>query len=86
MEKHELDQLEGHIQSLKTAHTALADNSEVDELWKIIHFPGWTTVAERMLVAAGLEAIIAQTKQLTTLRQNLLAGARAVGKTRAVGV
>jgi len=85
MEKHELAQLEAHIQALKAAHTLLADSAETDELWRIIHNPGWTTPAERLLVTASLEYLLAQTKLVANLRQNLLAGARAVGKTHAAG-
>lgn len=86
MEKHELSQLEAHIQALKSTHAVLADSATTDELWRIIHQPGWTSVAERMLVTSSLEYIIAQAKLLTTLQQNVLAGAKAVGKTQAAGV
>lgn len=86
MEKHELSQLEAHIQALKSTHAVLADSATIDELWRIIHQPGWTSVAERMLVTSSLEYIIAQAKLLTTLQQNVLAGAKAVGKTQAAGV
>jgi hypothetical protein len=86
MEKHELAQLEAHIQSLKSTHTVLADSATTDELWRIIHQPGWTTPAERMLVTSSLEYIVALAKLLNTLQQNLLAGAKAVGKTHAAGV
>lgn len=85
MERHELSQLEAHIQALKSTHAILADSATTDELWKIIHNPGWTTPAERLLVTASLEYIIAQAKLLNNLQQNLLAGARAVGKTHAAG-
>ena len=86
MEKHELTQLEAHIQSLKSTHAVLADSATTDELWRIIHNPGWTTPAERLLVTASLEYLIAQAKLVNTLQQNLLAGARAVGKGKAAGV
>jgi len=85
MEKHELTHLDAHIQALKSAHAILADSATTDELWRIIHNPGWTTPAERLLVTASLEYIIAQAKLLNNLQQNLLAGARAVGKTQAAG-
>lgn len=85
MEKHELAQLEAHIQTLKTTHAVLADSATTDDLWRIIHNPGWTTVAERLLVTASLEHIIAQAKLLHNLQQNLLNGARAVGKSQSAG-
>jgi hypothetical protein len=85
MDKHNLTQVESHISSLKSSHAILADTSDWDELFRIIHQPGWTTIAEFTLVVNTLESIVAQTKQLTVLRQGLLAGAKAVGATRAAG-
>ena len=85
MEEHELSQIEAHIQALKTSHAALASSDELDQLWKIIHRPGWTTPAELAFVLTGLESVVAQTRQLTSLKQGLLVGARLVGTTRAVG-
>jgi hypothetical protein len=85
MEKHQLSLLEAHIHAVKATHMTLADSSELDELLTIIHRPGWTTPAEWMLVATSLEYLAAQTKLVATLRQNLLTGARAVGKSQAAG-
>jgi len=85
MEKHELTQIEAHVQSIKTSHAAFADTSEMDELFKIIHFPGWTTPAEVAFLRNSLESIIAQTKQLASLRQGLLVAAKLVNTSRAAG-
>ncbi len=85
MEKHKLNLLEAHIHAVKATLMTLADSSELDELLAIIHRPGWTTPAEGMLVTASLEYLAAQTKLVATLRQNLLAGARAVGKVQTAG-
>ena len=85
MERHELMQLEAQIQALRSTHAVLADSATTDELWRIVHQPGWTTRAECLLVTSGLEYIIAQAKLLNSLQQNLLTGARVVGKTHVVG-
>jgi len=85
MEKHELSKIEGHIQSMKSAHAALADSSEADELFRIIHQPGWTTPAEVAFLTTALESIQAQTRQLTTMRQSLLTAAKLVSTGRAAG-
>ena len=85
MEKHELTQLEGEIQALKTSHAALASGDSLNELLKIIHRPGWTTPAELAFVLNGLESVRAQTAQLNTLTQGLLAAAKLVGAGRAAG-
>jgi len=86
MEKHELSQLESHIQTIRTAHKALAAGSEMDELFKIIHNPGWTTPAEFRFLLASLESIRTQTAQLAGLQQSLLAAAQSVSTARAAGV
>jgi len=86
MEKHELTQLEGEIQALKTSHAALASGDSLDELLKIIHRPGWTTLAELAFVRTGLESIRAQTAQLNALTKGLVGAAKQVGIGRAAGV
>lgn len=86
MDKHELAHVEAQIHSLRTSHSALAESDDYDELLKIIHRPGWTTPAELQFVHAALESLISQTRQLTALRQNVLAAARAVGVARAANV
>ncbi len=85
MEKHQLTQLEGEIQALKTSHAALASGSSLDELLTIIHRPGWTTPAELAFVRTGLESVRAQTAQLNALTQGLLHAAKLVGAGRAAG-
>lgn len=85
MEKHELSQLEGEIQALKTSHAALASGDSLDELLRIIHRPGWTSVAELAFVRTGLESVRAQTAQLNALTQGLLNAAKLVGAGRAAG-
>lgn len=85
MEKHELTQLEGDIQALKTTHASLASGDSLDELLTIIHRPGWTTPAELAFVRTGLESIRMQTAQLNALTRGLLGAAKLVGAGRAAG-
>jgi hypothetical protein len=77
MEKHDLSLIEAHIQSIKTCHVALGDSTEMDELFKVIHSPGYTTLAEVAFLRSSLDSINAQSKQLMALRQSLLAAAGA---------
>ena len=79
MEKHELPQLEAQIKELRANITHLSDPQAFDEFLRIIHHPGYTTVAEHTLVKGIVESMGMQTKNLTTLKQTLLTGARAVG-------
>ncbi len=64
MDKSEFVKLENTIHSLKSAHVALGIPDDWDELWRIIHQPGWTTLAEATLVHVTVESIVAQTRQL----------------------
>jgi hypothetical protein len=86
MEKHDLSKIESHIHTIKTAHAALAGGEEMDELFKIIHNPGWTTLAEAAFLLASLESIKAQTAQLAAMQKSLLAAAQLVNTARAAGV
>jgi len=86
MEKHELSKIESHIQARRTAHAALAGGGEMDELFKIIHNPGWTTLAEAAFLVASLESINAQSAQLAAMQKSLLAAAQLVNTARAAGV
>jgi len=80
-----LAKIEGHIESIRSAHAALADSSDADELFRIIHQPGWTTPAEVAFLTTALESMQAQTRQLTTMRQSLLIAAKLVSAGRAAG-
>jgi hypothetical protein len=86
MEKHELSKVESHIQTIRTAHAALASGGEMDELFKIIHQPGWTTPAELAFLFTSLESIRAQAAQLGVMQKSLLAAAQLVSTARAAGV
>src|SRR5258708_39398110 len=85
-EKHELGQVEAPIRALKDSHAALASSDELDQLWNIIHRPGWTAVAEHAFLINGLESVKSQTLQLTALKQGLVKSASLVGTGRAAGV
>ncbi|HTW24149.1 MAG TPA: hypothetical protein VMD78_11145 [Candidatus Baltobacteraceae bacterium] len=86
MEKHELSRVESQIQSVRTAHSVLAGTSDLDELFNIIHRPGWTTPAEVAFLTTALESISAQTNQLLALRQGILTAAKLVNASRSAGV
>jgi hypothetical protein len=85
MDKNELAKLEQLIQSAKSANSSSNSNDEWDDLFRIIHNPGWTTLPEALFVFNTVESIVAQTRQITALRNGLLAGARLVGKSQAAG-
>lgn len=75
---HDMQQIESRCKTLTQHLKGLADEKDFNELMTIIHKPGWTTVAEFLLVNALLDSMTAQAKHLADLKQTLLAGARAV--------
>ena len=85
MERNEIIKLEQLIQSAKAANSSSNSNDDWDELLRVIHNPGWTTLPEALFVSKIVDSIISQTHQLTALRSGLLAGARLVGKSQAAG-
>lgn len=84
MANHEIVKLEQLINSVKSAQSNFNSADEWEELWRIVHQPGWTTIAEATLVLNTVESIKTQMIQLNALRNGLLAGARLVGTSQAV--
>jgi hypothetical protein len=76
-----------HIESLDKKITALSDalahlgkGTDMKELLKIIHNPGWTTPAEFELVNALIDSVQAHTQVLQKTQQQLLAACKQVGR------
>ena len=79
--------LESSIRAMNEALTELShqladtdsSNSSTD-LTTIIHRPGWTTIAEEMLVESMTAVITQHARALTQAHKSLINGALAVGK------
>jgi hypothetical protein len=78
MEKHHTTQLEAQINELHTSLARLASEEPLTELIKIVHRPGWTTIAEEAFFMGILEAMVSQMKALSAMKQVLLSGAAKV--------
>jgi hypothetical protein len=78
MAHHDIKALEKQVTELSAALAHLGSADDMKELLRIIRGPGWTTIAEFLLVASALESISGQARILTTQRQQLLAAAREV--------
>ena len=78
MEKRRIIRLEKQINDLQSSLAALADRKQFGELLRIIHKPGWTTIAEQLLVTGVVDSMLAQTKALVGLKQVLIDGAAKV--------
>jgi hypothetical protein len=84
--KDQITRIEAQLKELETLTKSFASNQDTQELLRIIHQPGWTTIAEGQLVLALTEATIANVRQAAHLRQELLKAAKAVGTPTPVGV
>lgn len=76
--EHDIAHLERRIRELSGHLTDMADDTDMQELLRIIHGPGWTTPAEYLLVNAIVDAMHEHTKTLVGLKQALINGSRAV--------
>lgn len=72
--------LERKIKELQTALTSFSVSEDFDELWRIIHQPGWTTVAEGIFASGLIESMMGQIGVLTSMRKMLLSASREVAK------
>ena len=78
MEKHHLARLESRITEVHSDLKSLVEQQPVTELIRIVHQPGWTTIAEEAFFAGLVDSMHAQTKTLLAMKQVLITGAEKV--------
>ena len=78
MNKTHIAQLESKIKSMNADLSKLGDSKPMEELLRIIHKPGWTTVAEGLFVEAIVASMHAQVGAALELRTALLNAASRV--------
>jgi hypothetical protein len=71
-------ELEPKLRELSDALQDLADDQGFEELFEIIHRPGWTTPAELEFFTGIVETITAQARALTALKGTLVLGSSRV--------
>jgi hypothetical protein len=71
-------QLAERVELLQQAFADPAASDEYGELFKIIHFPGYTTPVQLQLVLALVEAAEVNVQQAAMLRGALLEGSRGI--------
>lgn len=79
MNGHDLKSLEHRINETRRSVADFAAGSDFEELLIIIRRPGWTSVAESLMVSGIVEAIHANVKALAELKSVLVSGAQKVG-------
>ena len=71
-------ELEKKVSALSDALAHLGKGTTLQELLRILRFPGYTTPAEFTFNAAILDTMLVQANALEKLAQDLLAGAKQV--------
>ncbi|MGK5046788.1 hypothetical protein ACQ4WP_12905 [Janthinobacterium sp. GB4P2] len=71
-------ELEKKVSALSDALAHLGKGTTLQELLRILRFPGYTTPAEFTFNAAILDTMLVQANALEKLGQDLLAGAKQV--------
>jgi hypothetical protein len=79
MKPSDVTELEERIRATGKSLAQLKTENFTGELLKIIHRPGWTSVAESLFVRHILNAVEQHAKALNQLQQGLLEASRAVG-------
>ena len=79
-------QIEKRLRGLAAAFGDAGSSDDFDELFLIIHRPGWTTPAEIALIHSLIDAAENAINGAVQLRGALVDGARAVGETSALPV
>ncbi len=77
-EKHDISSLEGRIRNLSKQLKHVADETDLEEMFVILHRPGWTTPAEYLLVSGIVDVMHEYAKAMVSLKQVLINGSRAV--------
>ena len=78
MNKRQLERMETQIKELHTTLKSLADDKVFGELIRIIRRPGFTRPAEAAFLVGLLDSMLGQAKNMSRLKQVVLAGAEKV--------
>jgi hypothetical protein len=78
MAKHDVDHLASQIATLKERLVRFVEDSDLEELLKHLHQPGWTTPAEFRLVTSVVHVLNQNVAALTALKSELVASSREI--------
>jgi hypothetical protein len=78
MDKQHIANFESQIKEFNNSLRQLTGGDSLDGLIKVIHKPGWTTIADIAFVGGILDSMVSQARALNSLKQVLLSGAAKV--------
>jgi len=73
-------ELNRRLRELQAAYVGLGTSDDFEELFRIIHGPGWTTLPEVFLMNVLVDAAESNVQDAQRLRKGLLEGARTIGE------
>ena len=76
---HDIEGLSKKITDLSVAFAKLGSDDALKQLPQVVHRPGWTSIAEYMLVTTLVDHLAAQARHLADLKGNLVKACEAVG-------
>jgi hypothetical protein len=78
-----VEELDGQLRDLAAAFGDLGSSEDFEELFRIIHRGGWTTVIDVAFMHSLIEATQRSVEDARQLRSAMLNGARAIGEASA---
>jgi hypothetical protein len=78
-----VDELDGRLRDLAASFGDLGSSDDFDELFRIIHRGGWTTVIDVAFMHSLIDATQRTVEDARQLRNAMLEGARAIGEASA---
>jgi len=78
--KTSLTKLEKKLKGFNNAFGKLGNGDDVQEMLKIIHKPGWTTIAELTFVHGLVDSMHAHVEAISALKSALLSGSKQFGE------
>lgn len=79
MEKKDIDALEIQIKKLQEKLAELSDGKDLEELFRLIHWPGWTTPIDLAFVTGTLTHLTGQVETMIYLKNTLMGISRVIG-------
>jgi hypothetical protein len=78
-----IEQLDHRLRDLSAAFADLGTSDDFEEVFRIIHFPGWTTVIDVFFMNTLIDSAERAVNDARLVRKALLEGAQAIGEASA---
>jgi hypothetical protein len=76
--EHDIAGLEQDLRQLSAGLATLGSGEDVEELIKVVHRPGWTSIAEMFLISNIVKSLNAHVETVGGLKQALIEGSHRI--------